>query len=96
MPDENCFTGCSSAGIGQHAGHRPPTWQARHQAVPQLAGQCLGFGSKRRHVQLDGMVQINKVVFAHLEADTMRGAVESVLDFLPIEQRPHYANIGTE
>jgi hypothetical protein len=42
------------------------------------------------------MLQINKVVFAHLEADTMRGAVESVIDLFPIEQRSHHADIFTK
>ena len=39
------------------------------------------------------MVQINKVVFAHLEADTMSCTVEGVIDLFTVEQPPHHADI---
>ena len=74
----------------------PPRGRPDTKPSPSSPDQGLRFGPKRRHIQLDGMIQINKVVFAHLEADTMRGTVEGVIDLFPIEQRPHHADIFTK
>ncbi len=80
----------------EHLRHGSAARQARHETIPELAGQGLRLGAEARDIERDAGLEIDEAVLAHLEADRVRLAVERVVHLLPVEQRTDHADVFAE